>query len=557
MTTRPSFLDTDPVALQFGTSGLRGLVRDMTDLEVYINTQGFLAYLQSTGQTPEPGPVLLGRDLRERDPSGQSSSPRIAAAVAQAIHDFGGSVVNAGTVPTPALAAYALAGGPEGRQPLPAIMVTGSHIPADRNGVKFYRPAGEVLKADESGILQAVQRVRAREYEKNADDSAFGSDGQLKNPPTLPAVNDGARRAYIARYLAPYGASEPLAGQRVVVYEHSSVARDILAEVLLSLGADIVRVGRVDDFVSVDTEDVTADDEYRYRQFVLRYDGDALVSTDGDGDRPLLVDNKARFHRGDRLGLLCAQLLGARFAAVPVSSTDAIEQHLSGVPVTRTRIGSPYVIDAMNKAVAEGHTNVVGWEANGGFLTATPFMLDAQPMAPLPTRDALLPLITVLVASVRADTPLSQMFAALPQRATRAGLLDDFAPEKGRALLSRFRPADPDVLEIRFSKSGPSTRRRDHDWQAVDSADVQEVRHAVERYFAGLGGGDLRAIDLVDGVRLTFASGDIVHLRPSGNAPQFRVYAVADSQARADELVALTTDADEGILVRMERDIGR
>jgi phosphomannomutase len=30
-------------------------------------------------------------------------------------------------------------------------MVTGSHIPDDRNGIKFYRPAGEMLKDDEAG----------------------------------------------------------------------------------------------------------------------------------------------------------------------------------------------------------------------------------------------------------------------------------------------------------------------------------------------------------------------------------------------------------------------
>jgi phosphomannomutase len=35
-------------------------------------------------------------------------------------------------------------------------MVTGSHIPADRNGIKFYRPKGEVLKEDEAGMRGQV-----------------------------------------------------------------------------------------------------------------------------------------------------------------------------------------------------------------------------------------------------------------------------------------------------------------------------------------------------------------------------------------------------------------
>ena len=39
-------LQYQPVELTFGTSGLRGLVTDMTDLECYINTAGFLRFLQ-------------------------------------------------------------------------------------------------------------------------------------------------------------------------------------------------------------------------------------------------------------------------------------------------------------------------------------------------------------------------------------------------------------------------------------------------------------------------------------------------------------------------------
>lgn len=43
------FLDHVPVALAFGTSGLRGLVKDITDLEAYINVKGALRYLLGSG----------------------------------------------------------------------------------------------------------------------------------------------------------------------------------------------------------------------------------------------------------------------------------------------------------------------------------------------------------------------------------------------------------------------------------------------------------------------------------------------------------------------------
>ncbi|MCU1278563.1 MAG: hypothetical protein JWM53_2109, partial [bacterium] len=46
MPSQPSFLEYVPVELAFGTSGLRGLVADITDLEAYISVKGAIAYLR-------------------------------------------------------------------------------------------------------------------------------------------------------------------------------------------------------------------------------------------------------------------------------------------------------------------------------------------------------------------------------------------------------------------------------------------------------------------------------------------------------------------------------
>ena len=42
-----------------------------------------------------------------------------------------------------------------------SIMVTGSHIPADRNGLKFYRRDGEIDKADEAKLKAKLERLVA------------------------------------------------------------------------------------------------------------------------------------------------------------------------------------------------------------------------------------------------------------------------------------------------------------------------------------------------------------------------------------------------------------
>lgn len=44
--------------------------------------------------------------------------------------------------------------------------------------------------------------------------------------------------------------------------------------------------------------------------------------------------------------------------------------------------------------------------------------------------------------------------------------------------------------------------------------------------------------DLTDGVRVTFANGEIIHIRPSGNASELRCYTEVGSAARAQAVLA-------------------
>jgi phosphomannomutase len=57
-------------------------------------------------------------------------------------------------------------------------------------------------------------------------------------------------------------------------------------------------------------------------------------------------------------------------------------------------------------------------------------------------------------------------------------------------------------------------------------------------------------------VRIWFSNGDVAHLRPSGNADELRIYAVADTPARAEEIVAMGIAEPDGILRSLERLVG-
>lgn len=62
-------------------------------------------------------------------------------------------------------------------------MITGSHIPEDRNGIKYNKREGEVLKSDEPGILTHVAKIRKEEYAKTEAETLFKAvKNFLKNP---------------------------------------------------------------------------------------------------------------------------------------------------------------------------------------------------------------------------------------------------------------------------------------------------------------------------------------------------------------------------------------
>src|SRR5918995_127259 len=276
----PTFLSYTPVPLAFGTSGLRGLVKDITDIEAYINVKAALRYLLSIGDIRPGSTVVIAGDLRP-------STDRIMRACAQAIVDSGCHVENAGKIPTPALISHAISTGRAG------VMVTGSHIPFDRNGIKINISVGEVLKSDESGITLEVERVRVEEYSRTATTSAFDASGMLKSSLELPPPDRAAEEAYVHRYLSSFHSSG-LSGLRVLVYQHSAVGRDILPRILWELGAEVVTAGRSETFIPIDTENITDEQLNRLEELAVAAEArgeplQAIVSTDGDSDRPLVT----------------------------------------------------------------------------------------------------------------------------------------------------------------------------------------------------------------------------------------------------------------------------
>jgi phosphomannomutase len=461
----------------------------------------------------------------------------IAQAIVTAIGNAGMQAVNLGPIPTPALANYALSLGKG------SIMVTGSHIPFDLNGYKTYSSRGELRKEQEAPINQQVRQVRERLYAQPAAESLFDELGFLRSGHhALPAEHAEARTAYIERFTHFFKGGS-LGGKRVMVYQHSAVGRDLLAEILGHLGAEVVKAGRSDTFVSIDTENIDAPALAVIQELVDKAVAThgplyAVVSTDGDSDRPLLLateqaNSKVHFFGGDLVGMVVAEFLRADAVVVPISCNDAVDRgELAKVVEPKTRIGSPFVIAGIEAALQKGKKVVCGWEPNGGFLTGSDLERNGATLKALLTRDSVLPILATLFAAAESGLSLVDRFARLPKRFSRAALLKQFPREISLKIVVRFSPLGPNAQETEFA----------------------DIRNLLKKFFTReMGFGTITHVDYTDGIRILFDNGDVAHVRPSGNADELRIYAVADSQKRADAIAAMGVAEPDGILRSMEK----
>ncbi|MDT9701975.1 phosphomannomutase, partial [Streptomyces sp. P17] len=211
------------------------------------------------------------------------------------------------------------------------------------------------------------------------------------------------------------------------------------------------------------------------------------------------ADENGEWLRGDILGVLCAQAMNMQALAVPVSCNTVIESIPQFSQVSRTRIGSPYVI-AEFAELAKHYDSISGFEANGGYLLGSDVQINGKALKALPTRDAVLPFIMLLSAA--KESGITALVEALPKRYTHSDRIQNFATEKSVAIVQ------------------------------AGAKNAQALSEQVG--FTGL---TVQAVDITDGLRITLSDNSIFHLRPSGNAPELRCYAEAQSYDQAQAIV--------------------
>lgn len=161
--------------------------------------------------------VAVGTDSRV---TGES----LKAAVIEGLVAAGADAVDCGMASTPAMFMITI----DGDRPCDAgIMITASHLPWNRNGLKFFTPEGGLEKADISRVLEIAAGL-----------DAAATAGQAATV---------CRRDYMSEYsafLADYirrgaGSDRPLEGMKIVVDAGNGAGGFFATGVLAPLGADI------------------------------------------------------------------------------------------------------------------------------------------------------------------------------------------------------------------------------------------------------------------------------------------------------------------------------
>ena len=309
----------------FGTNGIRGPASTLFTKQFCLEVGSvFGTWLKSRGKT---GYVAVAMDPRE-------SSPVILDYVCRGLARQGFEILDEGVIPTPALTYFVkksshAAGG---------IMVTGSHIKADLNGVKLLVDGEEVNKDQEKEIEALFGKTK--------------SDGI--NP--IVKSEDTARDLYIEMLVNM--ADLPYPKWKIVVDTANGTQTEITQPLFDALGLDFESDNDIqsDYFVPRDTESNDSVAELSKR--VLQSSADLGVAFDVDGDRVVFVDNHGDFVPGD---YSCA-LIATDPIVTTISTADVVTN------AHRTKIGATYVITKMKEVGAK-----FGFEPNGGGIFADNF----------------------------------------------------------------------------------------------------------------------------------------------------------------------------------------
>ncbi len=309
---------------KFGSSGVRGIANKE------ITPRFALNFGLAVGSIyPE---VVVGRDPR-------IPAAMIESAVVAGLLSAGSRVARIGMAPTPTLAIAS-------RNYDCGIMITASHNPARYVGIKIFKDGMSFDTGEQIEIEDILREEKFRYASWESTGYLSDMDTALKDHSEIILKN--TRRSNL----------------RVVVDCGCGAASVITPYVLREMGCAVITLNSHPDGHFPGREPEPVEENLSLLKSTVRSAGaDLGIAHDGDADRMMAVDNKGRFVSGDKMLAFFATREARRAIAVPVDTSRVIDDILSGIKISRTKVGDVYVAEELKKIDGD-----LGGEPSGAWI---------------------------------------------------------------------------------------------------------------------------------------------------------------------------------------------
>jgi phosphoglucosamine mutase len=312
----------------FGTDGVRGLANKELTAELALDLSVAAAHvLGEVGAFKgHRAQAVVGRDPR-------ASGEFLTAATIAGLASAGVDVLDAGVMPTPAIAFLIADSGAD-----LGVMLSASHNAMPDNGIKFFARGGHKL-ADE---LEDAIEARLNE----PWDRPTGSDVGRVRP-----LADGPAR-YIAHLLGAL--PHRLDGLHVVLDAAHGAASIVAPEAFRQAGAEVTVIGCEPDGLNINDGYGSTHLE-KLQKAVVEAGADCGIALDGDADRCLAVDARGADVDGDQIMAILSLAMRERgelahdtLVATVMSNLGMLQAlEREGVAVLQTAVGDRYVLEEM------------------------------------------------------------------------------------------------------------------------------------------------------------------------------------------------------------------
>ena len=467
------------MARLFGTDGVRGIANvELTCELAYRLGQAAAMYLGKT--------IVVGRDTRH-------SGDMLASALSAGIMSAGGTVLEAGIIPTPGVALLVremkAAGG---------AVISASHNPPEYNGIKLFDSAGfklpdavedEIERFITTGGLEgqvvALEEAAWEASQEATDLLAADATNYLASGIAMPSGGslgvvvplEQACDLYVdhvVRSIERQGIS--FKGLRIAL-DTGHGASSLTSPVALErLGAEVIVIN--DDFNGMDINVQCGSTHLEPLRMLMAESGaDVGIAHDGDADRVMVMTPDGTVVDGDMVEAVCALDMMERgelphntvVSTVMCNFGFVRAMKEAGIEVVQTKVGDRYVLEAMRE-----HGYAIGGEQSGHMI-----LLEHNS-----TGDGLMTACQFLAAVIRSGKPVGEAIGVMekmPQTLINVRVSDKHAVDGNAAVAEAVAVAeealgDDGRVLLRPSGTEPVVRVM---VEAVDPAVAQAHAEAI------------------------------------------------------------------------------